>query len=314
MREVEGKWIMMKEMRMILKDDTISEFPVYTSSKEEEEEKDEEKEEEEENEVSEKKRSKKASEMESNSKPSGYTAIDNEVESDLKSTARSEPKCREMEDTCERGSTLVKGGIYNYMRHNTSGLASMITWINVDTLYVGYTCMYMIVTQVTDNVKNANANGGNGGNGNGGITTKIMSSSNYPFIVPSDSDIEDAFSSTNTLDYTPASPDYFPASLGNIPPDSSNDLTKDLLASLAFSPFHDDPYMKVMQAYNITNNELPIPPQAPIAPQIILPQSPMTSTLEMIIEDIQVRHRSDKKDLLDAIYELKNRNEGPSDY
>nr|GEV42282.1 hypothetical protein [Tanacetum cinerariifolium] len=39
-----------------------------------------------------------------------------------------------------------------------------------------------------------------------------------------------------------------------------------------------------------------------------------TSTLEMIIEDIQVRHRSDKKDLLDAIYELKNRKQGPPNY
>nr|GEU97474.1 reverse transcriptase domain-containing protein [Tanacetum cinerariifolium] len=73
-----------------------------------------------------------------------------------------------------------------------------------------------------------------------------MSSSNNPFIVASDSDIEDAFSSTNSLDYTLALPDYFPASPGNTSPDSSNDLTKDLLASLAFSPFHDDPYMKVI--------------------------------------------------------------------
>nr|GEW48228.1 reverse transcriptase domain-containing protein [Tanacetum cinerariifolium] len=100
-----------------------------------------------------------------------------------------------------------------------------------------------------------------------------MSSSNYPFIVPFYSDIEDIFSSTNTPDYTLASPDYFPASLGNTPPNSLNDLTKDLLASLAFSPFHDNPYMKVMQAYDVTNNELPIPPQAPIAPLIILPPS-----------------------------------------
>ncbi|GJZ17137.1 hypothetical protein Tco_0553260 [Tanacetum coccineum] len=46
-----------------------------------------------------------------------------------------------------------------------------------------------------------------------------MSSSNHPIIVPSDSDIEDAFSSTNV-------PDYFPASPGNTSPDSSNDLTK----------------------------------------------------------------------------------------
>ncbi|GJV48694.1 hypothetical protein Tco_1438906 [Tanacetum coccineum] len=74
----------------------------------------------------------------------------------------------------------------------------------------------------------------------------------YPIIVPSDFDVEDAFSSTNTPDYTPASPDYSPASPGNTSPDPSDDLSKYLLASLAISPFHDDPYMKVMQAYNAT--------------------------------------------------------------
>nr|GFA10822.1 hypothetical protein [Tanacetum cinerariifolium] len=104
-----------------------------------------------------------------------------------------------------------------------------------------------------------------------------MSSSNYPFIVPYDSDVEDAFSSTNPRDYTPASTDYFSASPRNTSPDPSNDLTKDLLASLAFSPFHDDPYMNVMQAYDVTNNELPIPPQALIVPPTILPPSPMLS-------------------------------------
>nr|GEX35723.1 zinc finger, CCHC-type, retrotransposon Gag domain protein [Tanacetum cinerariifolium] len=90
-----------------------------------------------------------------------------------------------------------------------------------------------------------------------------MSSSNYPFIVLSDSDIKDAFSSTNTPNYTLASRDYFPASPRNTSPDPLNDLTKDLLASLAFLSFHDDPYMKVMQAYDVNNNELHIPPQAP---------------------------------------------------
>ncbi|GJU46834.1 reverse transcriptase domain-containing protein [Tanacetum coccineum] len=98
----------------------------------------------------------------------------------------------------------------------------------------------------------------------------------YPIIVPSDFDVEDAFSSTNTPDYTPASPDYSPASPGNTSPDPSDDLSKYLLASLAISPFHDDPYMKVMQAYNATSNELPIPlPQAPIAPPTVLPPSPV---------------------------------------
>ncbi|GKB53828.1 hypothetical protein Tco_0904581 [Tanacetum coccineum] len=38
------------------------------------------------------------------------------------------------------------------------------------------------------------------------------------------------------------------------------------------------------------------------------------STLEMIIEDIQVRHRSDMKSLLDMIQEHKNHKGGPPDY
>ncbi|GKD25394.1 hypothetical protein Tco_1231608 [Tanacetum coccineum] len=104
----------------------------------------------------------------------------------------------------------------------------------------------------------------------------------YPIIVPSDSNVEDDFSSTNTPDYTPASPNYSPASSGNTSPNPSDDLSKYLLALLAISPFHDDPYMKVMQEYNATSNELPIPPQqAPIAspnvlpPSSVLPLSPM---------------------------------------
>ncbi|GJX71151.1 putative reverse transcriptase domain-containing protein [Tanacetum coccineum] len=88
--------------------------------------------------------------------------------------------------------------------------------------------------------------------------------------------VKDAFSSTHSPDYTLASPDYFSASPGNTSPDPSDDLSKYLLASLAISPFHDDPYMKVMQAYNAISNESPIPPQAPIASPIILPSSPVS--------------------------------------
>ncbi|GJW27303.1 hypothetical protein Tco_0041114 [Tanacetum coccineum] len=36
--------------------------------------------------------------------------------------------------------------------------------------------------------------------------------------------------------------------------------------------------------------------------------------LEQIIKEIQVRHQADKESLLEAIYELKNSQEGPSDY
>ncbi|GJT74460.1 hypothetical protein Tco_1041185 [Tanacetum coccineum] len=97
----------------------------------------------------------------------------------------------------------------------------------------------------------------------------------YVIIVPYDSDVEDAFSSITTPNYTPASPDYSPASPGNTSPDLSDDLSKYLLASLAISPFHDDLYMKVMQAYNANSNGSPILLQAPIAPQTVLPPSPV---------------------------------------
>ncbi|GJW82541.1 hypothetical protein Tco_0146516 [Tanacetum coccineum] len=249
-----------------------------------------------------------------------------------------------------------------------------------------------------------------------------MSTSNHLIIVPSDSDIEDAFSSTHSLDYTPASPDYLPALPGNTSPNLSDDLSKYLLASLAILPFHDDSYIKGMQAYDATSNELPIPlPQALIAPPTVLPPSPKracflsfsstdfsapphvfkigesshkthlerheeqietilnhldelplerienmedkikslgngrviiqrdfnqletelqeartqisgfqreqirhedeivlarvrTSTLEILIEDIQVRHQSDMKNLLNKIHKLKNHKGGPLDY
>ncbi|GJU02609.1 hypothetical protein Tco_1112947 [Tanacetum coccineum] len=103
-----------------------------------------------------------------------------------------------------------------------------------------------------------------------------MSSSNHPVIVPSDSDVKDAFSYTNT-------PNFFPASSGNNSYDSSDDLSKYLLASLAILPFYDDPSMKVVQAYYATNEESfdssfpPVisPPQAPITPPAILSLSPM---------------------------------------
>ncbi|GKA29985.1 hypothetical protein Tco_0716230, partial [Tanacetum coccineum] len=101
-----------------------------------------------------------------------------------------------------------------------------------------------------------------------------MSTSTHPIIILSNFNVEDAFSSTNTPDYTPASPDYSSTSPGNTSSDPSKDLSKDLLASLAISPFHDDPYMKIMQAYNATNDESPIP-LPPIAPPTILPPSPV---------------------------------------
>nr|GEY82041.1 reverse transcriptase domain-containing protein [Tanacetum cinerariifolium] len=95
----------------------------------------------------------------------------------------------------------------------------------------------------------------------------VVSSLNNPT-----SDIEDAFSSTNTLDYTPASPDYFPASPGNTSSDSPNNSFGLVpIASPTLSIFHNDPYIKVMQAYYA--KESPIP--APIISPAIVPSSPI---------------------------------------
>ncbi|GKF09115.1 hypothetical protein Tco_0043339 [Tanacetum coccineum] len=60
-----------------------------------------------------------------------------EVDSDLESTASSKPvwekTTKDDHDRASRGSTTVKGGIYNYSgQHNYGGLASMITWNVVD--------------------------------------------------------------------------------------------------------------------------------------------------------------------------------------
>ncbi|GJU89863.1 hypothetical protein Tco_1302286 [Tanacetum coccineum] len=103
----------------------------------------------------------------------------------------------------------------------------------------------------------------------------------HPIIILSDPDVEDTLSSTYSPEYIPASPNYFPASPGNTSSNFLDDLTKDLLASLALSPFYDDPYIKVVQAYDATDNELPIPPQALIAPPTVLPPSPVLSLSPM---------------------------------
>nr|GEU28765.1 hypothetical protein [Tanacetum cinerariifolium] len=69
--------------------------------------------------------------------------------------------------------------------------------------------------------------------------------------------------------------DYSSTTPGNTSSDPSEDSSKDRSASLAVSPFHEDPYMKVIQAYDATSNESPIPPpQAPIAPPTVLPLPP----------------------------------------
>ncbi|GJX33207.1 hypothetical protein Tco_0243062 [Tanacetum coccineum] len=132
-----------------------------------------------------------------------------------------------------------------------------------------------------------------------------MSTSTHPIIILSDSDVEDAFSSTNTPNYTPASPNYSSASPGNTSSNPSEDLSKDLLASLTISPFHDDPYMKFMQAYNATNNESPIPlPRAPITPPTVLSPSPVFEIGENSYKTHLDHHEEQIETILNHLDEL----------
>ncbi|GKE78588.1 hypothetical protein Tco_1544708 [Tanacetum coccineum] len=132
-----------------------------------------------------------------------------------------------------------------------------------------------------------------------------MSTSTHPIIILSYSEIEDVFSFINTLDYISASPDYSTASPGNTSSNPSEDLSKDLPASLTVSPFHDDLYMKVIQAYDATNSESPIPPpRALIAPQTSLPPSPVFKTRKSSYVTRLERHEEQIDAILNHLDEL----------
>ncbi|GJX33385.1 hypothetical protein Tco_0243240 [Tanacetum coccineum] len=90
----------------------------------------------------------------------------------------------------------------------------------------------------------------------------MMSSLDHPT-----SNMEDAFSS-NFPNYLPsASPDYIPTSPGKTYSSSSNSFGIVPLASPTLSLFHDDPYMKALQAFYTEKS--PIPPPTIIPPSSI---------------------------------------------
>ncbi|GJZ07709.1 hypothetical protein Tco_0541502 [Tanacetum coccineum] len=88
----------------------------------------------------------------------------------------------------------------------------------------------------------------------------------------STSDIEDAFSSMNILNYTSVSPDYFPASSESSSFNSSEN-SKDNMIQPVFSPFYNNPCLKDVQAFYA--KELPISSPDPITPPAILTPSPV---------------------------------------
>nr|GEU81338.1 hypothetical protein [Tanacetum cinerariifolium] len=100
----------------------------------------------------------------------------------------------------------------------------------------------------------------------------VMSTFTHLIIVLFDSDVEDAFSSTHSPDYTSASPDYFLA----LPRNTSSSYENGLIP-LAISSSHDDSYMHAIQAYDDNNNEPLILPQAFTVPPTVSPPSPVLS-------------------------------------
>ncbi|GKA97764.1 reverse transcriptase domain-containing protein [Tanacetum coccineum] len=90
------------------------------------------------------------------------------------------------------------------------------------------------------------------------------------------SGIEDAFSS-NFPDFIPASPDYVPASPGKTYSSSSNSFGVVPIVLPTLLLFHDDPYMKVMQAFYAK--------KSPIPPPTIIPQSSMLNPQEFFLPE-----------------------------
>ncbi|GJR51998.1 hypothetical protein Tco_1402519 [Tanacetum coccineum] len=96
-----------------------------------------------------------------------------------------------------------------------------------------------------------------------------MSSPNH-----STSDIEDAFSSMNILNYTSVSSDYFPASLGSNSFNSSENSNDNMIPPV-FSSFYNNTYLKNVQAFYA--KESPISSPDPITSPAILTPSPILS-------------------------------------
>ncbi|GJX55689.1 hypothetical protein Tco_0285586 [Tanacetum coccineum] len=101
-----------------------------------------------------------------------------------------------------------------------------------------------------------------------------MSSPDHPI-----SNLEDAFSSNFPNYIPPASPDYVPASPGKTYSSASNSFGIVPLASPTLSLFHDDPYMKVLQAFYTKKSPIPPPIIIPPKPQeFFLPEGLLSPT------------------------------------
>ncbi|GJW08239.1 hypothetical protein Tco_1570662 [Tanacetum coccineum] len=115
----------------------------------------------------------------------------------------------------------------------------------------------------------------------------------------STSDIEDAFSSMNILNYTSASSDYFPASLGSNSFNSWEN-SKDNMIPPVFSPFYNNTYLKDVQAFYA--KELPI--SDPITPPAILTPSLIFEIGKFSTKMYLKHHEERVEDILNYLEEL----------
>ncbi|GJY69392.1 hypothetical protein Tco_0472374 [Tanacetum coccineum] len=113
-----------------------------------------------------------------------------------------------------------------------------------------------------------------------------MSSPDHPT-----SNMEDAFSS-NFPNYLPVSPDYIPTSSGKTYSSSSNSFGIVPLISPTLSLFHDDPYMKALQAFYTK--------KSPISPPTIIPPSSISNPQEFLSPKKQGRSSSSTSSLPQA--------------
>ncbi|GKD50919.1 hypothetical protein Tco_1279895 [Tanacetum coccineum] len=89
--------------------------------------------------------------------------------------------------------------------------------------------------------------------------------------------IEDSFSSNFPNYLLPASPDYIPTLPGKTYPSSSNSFGIVLLTLPTLSLFHDDPYMKALQAFYTE--------KSPILPPTIIPPSLIPKPQEFVLSE-----------------------------
>ncbi|GJZ98156.1 reverse transcriptase domain-containing protein [Tanacetum coccineum] len=122
-----------------------------------------------------------------------------------------------------------------------------------------------------------------------------MSSPNH-----STSDLEDAFSSINILNYTSVSPDYFPASSESR---SFNFSENSNIIPSVFSSFYNNPYLKNVQAFYA--KELPISSPDPITPPAILTPSLQIHSPSSSSNKIYLKHHEKQvEDILNYLDEL----------